>query len=171
MDSTGQLLYHLAFYSSEMRWTGYMPILSHRRMSDHFNDKNVENLNLTRVVPATWHNGALVERPQVDSVLVFKNQMLLIAPLPDSPSKTPDPTSIVPKKPFRVLIHIPTLTLEGDLHIGRVAEWPDAWTTLRSDFLPVTNVLIAHTLLSKLVDRVPFLLLNRSAVIALEPRK
>ncbi len=171
MDSSSQLVYHLAFYSSEMRWTGYMPIQSHRRMSDHFNDKNIENLNVTRVVPAIWHNGALVERPQVDSVLLFKNHMLLIVPAPDSPSRPSDPTSMVPKKPFRVLIHLPTLTLEGDIHLGRAAEWPDAWGTFRNDFLPVTNVLIAHTLLSKLVDKVPFLLLNRLAITGLEPRK
>ncbi|MGB8643918.1 MAG: hypothetical protein WCF84_01665 [Anaerolineae bacterium] len=171
MDQAPPTIHRLFVYTTEMRWTGYIPPApSYRRLSDHINDKNIDNLLLSHAIPARWENGTLVAQPEMASAYIRKSHTILVGPTPDSPPPPPaHPMNKVPKNPFRVMIYLPTLHLDGYLHFGRSAAWPEAFNTLHSDFLPVTDATIWHTPTGKEAGKESFVLINREHIIALEP--
>ena len=173
MSSPNTTLYPLTVYAADFCWSGESEIPTHRRLTDFVNDSNLAAIALTNVSTAVWFDDTLRETHKTETIAVPKRNTLLIVPRSDITPPGGPSSDRVQKVPFRILIHLPSYTVIGDLNLFAHTSWLNIFALGNQEFFPITkaNVWRTKTTNSQLETDLRLLLVNRQEIIALEPTK
>jgi hypothetical protein len=173
MDEQETLTYLLAAYSENTRWNGELTIPTQRRLSDYLNNDRVFAFPMTSVVPSTWENNVYRSHSMTEAMALLKRNIHIVVPHTDPPP--PPTTAIVDrirKVPFRLIVHMPTFTIVGELNLLPNADWLFVLAAANEEFFAMTKATLYHTQTqTQLEPNRNFMLINRQAILALEPIK
>jgi hypothetical protein len=164
--------YQLTLYSVDYRWSGEAAVPSHRRLSDYVNDTMLAAITLTNASTSVWMNESLRDLRQTESVAIHKRNTLIIASKTDVAPSRDSTVERVQKVIFRILVHLPSYTVIGNLSLLPHQSWLNILTAANQDFFPITKVNVWRTKTGAQIETdLGLVLVNRQEVIALEPTK
>lgn len=159
-------------FGREFRWDGEIMLPAGRRLSDFFNNRREDLVELERVTLTRWTQQ---ERPllSMQRVAVSMNSMILVVlsesqPQPEAQAGEASPMRVA-KLAHPVRLVAPPFVLAGGFHAPPGAAWFDAISLTRQRFLGLTAVTVAFLEPLNAPDAyADFILVNRQSVTAIE---
>ena len=162
----------LSAYAAAMRWSGNLPVPSHRRLSDFVNDDASAALLLNRATPAIWENNCFNDLPKTESIALPKRNLLFVVSKSDLPLPPHSKLERIPKQPISVIVYIPPFSLIGKISVPRNSDWLSLASSDNENFFPVTAASIWHIQARvKVESDVPLVLVNSKWLLGMEPKR
>lgn len=167
--------HYVEIFGYEFRWAGYLAIPVGRRVSDFFNVRLEDFIEIERVTLARWHEDPEHPLFSMARVAVSQSSMIVIlfkeeqsqagggggagGAAPERVTKLPHPVRLV----------APPFVLAGGFHVPPGANWFDAISLSRQRFIGLTQVTITFLEPILMPDiHTSFVLVNRQKISAIE---
>jgi hypothetical protein len=154
-------IHRLEIFTASQCWRGDLAIPSMRRLSDFFNDKMHDFVNLTGATLLNVNRGILIEDKTLPAVSINQQTIIAVVRSVDPSPVKADTLRRVQKQPFPIEIFAPPFIVEGKIHLLSDAQMYEAIDAARQNFIVLTDSMISMDGMSLLPLPAELVLVNR----------